>query len=477
VSLKTNISSLVTGVATEFNDSRTWAQTEFGDVYSTIQAVVDSIPTDTSDLTNNAKFIAGIGNITEIALRSYNDLQDLPSLNILNWDTAYAWGDHSLAGYATSDTTYSIISDTEADLGTHTSARTITGQKLNSWLNRAGRADWNTAFSWGDHSTQGYIKVEADPIFVASAAYNISGTDTTNWNDAYSWGNHNTQGYLTVEADPIFTASAAFDITTTKISNWDTAFSWGNHNTQGYLTSLPAHNHNDIYYTEAEMDTFLSNKVDKIVGYGLSESNFSSAEKTKLAGLESSRFKGTFISSSALNTAHPSPEEGAYAHVDAGAGQDVEMYIWDNDDSSWKVSYSNVTQETAASIKTKYESNPDTNVYDDLTKSKVDSLPASVESTSGAQTKANTAESNANTYTDTQISTHNHNGTYEPVLGNPSTDGQVVASTAAGERSWVSIPQPQVTTTDASSIQIWRGTQAQYDALTPDPDTLYFILE
>lgn len=32
---------------------------------------------------------------------------------------------------------------------------------------------------------------------------------------------------------------------------------------------------------------------------------------------------------------------------------------------------------------------------------------------------------------------HNHSGTYEPTLGNPASNGQVLASTAAGVRSWV----------------------------------------
>lgn len=32
---------------------------------------------------------------------------------------------------------------------------------------------------------------------------------------------------------------------------------------------------------------------------------------------------------------------------------------------------------------------------------------------------------------------HTHTGTYEPALGNPASDGQVLSSTAAGVRSWV----------------------------------------
>lgn len=52
----------------------------------------------------------------------------------------------------------------------------------------------------------------------------------------------NDAGYLTsfTEADPVFNASPAKDITTTNISNWNTAYGWGNHASAGYLTSAAA---------------------------------------------------------------------------------------------------------------------------------------------------------------------------------------------------------------------------------------------
>nr|WP_024835401.1 phage tail protein [Clostridium sp. 12(A)] len=39
------------------------------------------------------------------------------------------------------------------------------------------------------------------------------------------------------------------------------------------------------YYSKVETDSFLNNKVDKVSGYGLSQNNFSTDEKSKLAGL------------------------------------------------------------------------------------------------------------------------------------------------------------------------------------------------
>jgi len=117
------------------------------------------------------------------------------------------------------------------------------------------------------------VTAEIDPIFSASDAFTISGTNISNWNSAYNWGDHSQAGYLTsytetdpiftawnkstgisitesqitdlqdyltsyTETDPIFSASDAFDITNIDITNWDTAYGWGDHSQAGYETSL-----------------------------------------------------------------------------------------------------------------------------------------------------------------------------------------------------------------------------------------------
>lgn len=48
---------------------------------------------------------------------------------------------------------------------------------------------------------------EVDPIFTASDAFGISSTDISNWDDAYSWGDHGSEGYLTAEADTLQTVT------------------------------------------------------------------------------------------------------------------------------------------------------------------------------------------------------------------------------------------------------------------------------
>ena len=135
-------------------------------------------------------------------------------------------------------------------------------------------------------------------------------------------------------------------------------------------------------------------KVDKVAGYGLSQENFTAAEKAKLAGLEGSHFKGVFASLVALQSAFPTASAGDYADVDAGVGSATIRYVWDDSDAEWQPVGAG-TPLTAADIKTLYESNPDTNAYTDAEKSKLSGIAA------GATANANTdslAEGASNFY-------------------------------------------------------------------------------
>ncbi|MDR1508864.1 MAG: hypothetical protein LBS53_04430 [Synergistaceae bacterium] len=115
-------------------------------------------------------------------------------------------------------------------------------------------------------------------------------------------------------------------------------------------------------------------KVDKISGKGLSSNDFTSAEKSKLAGLESSHFRGEFLSLAALQAIAGSA--GDYAYVDMGGGADVTAYVWDATDSAWVEQKGVTTAETPASVKGKYETNPDTNAFTDADKGKLDGVEA-----------------------------------------------------------------------------------------------------
>jgi hypothetical protein len=65
----------------------------------------------------------------------------------------------------------------------------------------------------------GYLTsyTETDPVFGASVAAGITNTNVTNWNTAYGWGDHSTQGYLTAEADTLATITARGATTTQNV--------------------------------------------------------------------------------------------------------------------------------------------------------------------------------------------------------------------------------------------------------------------
>ena len=51
-------------------------------------------------------------------------------------------------------------------------------------------------FSYTPPDLSGYLTAETDPVFAASGANGITLTDRANWSTAYGWGDHSTQGYL-----------------------------------------------------------------------------------------------------------------------------------------------------------------------------------------------------------------------------------------------------------------------------------------
>ena len=79
--------------------------------------------------------------------------------------------------------------------------------------------------------------LEQDPVFLASPAGNITNTKISTWDTAHSWGDHATAGYITTypESDPVFLTHVASGITQQKITNWNTAHGWGDHATANYF--------------------------------------------------------------------------------------------------------------------------------------------------------------------------------------------------------------------------------------------------
>jgi hypothetical protein len=113
---------------------------------------------------------------------------------ITNWDDAYSWGDHSAIDYMR----WSSFIETDPTVPDHVKA--ITTTDIDTWNagGSGGGADprisdtqisnWDTSYSWGDHKSESYLKVEADPVFTASPAFTITQTMIDDWNDATGSG-------------------------------------------------------------------------------------------------------------------------------------------------------------------------------------------------------------------------------------------------------------------------------------------------
>jgi hypothetical protein len=163
-------------------------------------------------------------------------------------------------------------------------------------------SNWNTAYGWGDHSTEGYL----------TAHPTISGTRTDQNNSGNSFIQDitfDTNGHvLTVSS-----SSASFTDTNYYLNgaNWATGTGVLTLNVQGatdvtvdldgrYLTALPSHNHNDLYYTESEVDGFLSGK-DNYQSWTISDSTSPTPNSEAITSGSTLKFAGSGATTVAYN--------------------------------------------------------------------------------------------------------------------------------------------------------------------------------
>jgi len=158
-----------------------------------------------------------------------------------------------------------------------------------------------------------------------------------------------------------------------------------------YLLDRANHTGTQTMSTISDLAPALAGKVDAQAGYGLSQENFTSDEKDKLAGLEGSKWKGEFVSLAALQAAFPTAEPGSNAFVDLGVGEDVVKYIWDSTDQKWVLQQGESADLTPAQIKSRYESNPDTNTFTDAEKSKLSGIASNATNNTGTVTSVQVA--------------------------------------------------------------------------------------
>ena len=163
------------------------------------------------------------------------------------------------------------------------------------------------------------------------------------------------------------------------------------------------------------------------------------SQKEKLEALKTSMYLGTFLTSEEIPLG--GAKSGNYADVDSGAGVNTERWIYDSDSLKFVKAISVPASETAESIKTKYESNPDTNAFTDSLMLKLESIPEKgIKGDTGEKgDKGDTGAKGAK--------------------GDKGNDGDTIKDSNSG------LP-----------LKVWTGTQEEFDLVTiKDPQTLYMV--
>jgi hypothetical protein len=111
--------------------------------------------------------------VTTTQITNWDNTYNIVDANAGNWNSAFSWGNHQAVGY--------IVGLANA---------TVTDGNIASWNGTTGKLLKDTGVAISSILTS-----ESDPVFTASNAFGITGTDKTNWNAAFAWGNHANAGY------------------------------------------------------------------------------------------------------------------------------------------------------------------------------------------------------------------------------------------------------------------------------------------
>ncbi|MFA4998433.1 MAG: hypothetical protein WC514_00165 [Candidatus Paceibacterota bacterium] len=207
----TNITQITNRAITDLTGTLSFASTT-----GTVEASRGGTGQDTSSWTGLLRAIGGTWSTTTDNSSNWDSVYATVNASSSNWDLAYGWGDHALAGYATTGTALSSFSGTLAISSTtgilgYTQGGTGTSTALQS------QYLW-----WGD-GTGGLVQV-ASSTFAGGGAVTSLNTLTgglTLWGTSpLTVSASGTAGLVLAytESDPVWTASS------TNFANWNTAY-------------------------------------------------------------------------------------------------------------------------------------------------------------------------------------------------------------------------------------------------------------
>ena len=129
----------------------------------------------------------------------------------------------------------------EDNLASDSATRLPSQQSVKAYVDYqvTDKADWNTAYGWGNHASAGYLSSETFTSVVQDTTPQLGGT---------------------LDANGQTIDMGTNIITDTKVGYWDTAYGWGNHASAGYLTSVPA-----------QTFSSLTGKPTTLAGYGITD--------------------------------------------------------------------------------------------------------------------------------------------------------------------------------------------------------------
>jgi hypothetical protein len=228
----------------------------------------------------------------------------------------------------TSNFLENLVEDTTPQLGGTLDANGNTIDMGVNVITDTKVGQWDTAYSWGDHASAGYLTSETSHADVlvdgdfttagimatdGSGTYSIVTDNSTNWNTAYGWGDHSTAGYLTsfTETNDL-TASVTWanvpdaNITESSVTQHQAALSI----TESQISDLGS------YITATSTDTLTNKTINfenntAIIEFAVTVSNPGAGNKYYLDGELSANIQlipgvtYRFDQSDASNSTHP----------------------------------------------------------------------------------------------------------------------------------------------------------------------------